>query len=154
MFITVYKYDCIMLSFAYKQLVTFSLLYCRCYDVGDSVKINDVSLTVKSIHLFNTTFIGSSGENYYIANSELVSKNIQNMYRSKNAIVSADVIVSNTTTADQISSLKNVIGLYLKKTKKWSTEFDMKVTSMSLPDNSITLSISLKHQSSWRRGKR
>jgi hypothetical protein len=89
-----------------------------------------------------------------MSNNTLIAASIQNMSRSKNAIVKLEIVLGGATTAEQLSSLRSVVGIHLKKSRKWSTEFDMNITNSNIPENSITITLSLKHLSSWKQGKR
>ena len=117
--------------------------------MGDTVKIGDSILTVKTIHLFNTTFIGSLGENVYMSNSILITTPVQNLHRSKNALINVDIILeTNNNFYEKLNLLNEKIGIYLKKSTVWSTEYDIFIIS-STKEN-LKISFHLKNNLSWK----
>lgn len=127
------------------ESILFITIY-RIFDVGDTVKIGDSILTVKTIQLFNTTFTGSLGESFYISNNLLITTFVQNLHRSRNALVKIEIELENFS--NKLNLLTEKIGLYLKKTGEWSTEYDVFIMSSS-KDN-LKISINLKHNLSWK----
>ena len=130
------------------ESILFITVY-RIFDVGDTVKIGDSILTVKTIHLFNTTFIGSLGENVYMSNSILITTPVQNLHRSKNALINVDIILeTNNNFYEKLNLLNEKIGIYLKKSTVWSTEYDIFIIS-STKEN-LKISFHLKNNLSWK----
>ena len=130
-----------------------SILYITVYrefEVGDRVKIGEAMYIVKKIKLFNTIFIADSGgEIVYISNNVLISLTVQNLSKSTNAIVKIGIKVDNNVTVEKINMLVEKIGVYLKNDKyNWSLEYNIHIESCNV--YSLSLTINLKHNLSWR----
>ena len=130
-----------------------SILYITVYrefEIGDYVKIGGLLYTVKKIKLFNTVFIGESGEVVFISNNILITLVVQNLSKSNNALVSIFLKINKGIDETSLKKIRNEVGLYLKKNKnEWSLEYDVFVSDLKA-DLSFILCINLKNNLSWK----
>ena len=130
-----------------------SILYITVYrefEIGDYVKIGGLLYTVKKIKLFNTVFIGESGEVVFISNNILITLVVQNLSKSNNALVSIFLKINKGIDETSLKKIRNDVGLYLKKNKnEWSLEYDVFVSDLKA-DLSFILCINLKNNLSWK----
>lgn len=94
------------------------VLVTRPYHVGDRVTCSGVfdgqeTLIVRRIDVLNTEFLRFQNKSVLVPNHLLIGQVIENFKRSPPAALKVEVLVSNTTTAAQLESLRLRMNAYL-----------------------------------------
>lgn len=90
------------------------VIFTHPFDVGDKVMIRDDEYVVKELGLWTTTFIGSTNQLTYIANSKLRTEMIVNTRRSPFQSELVRVSVLPSTSREQIKALEAKLLAFLE----------------------------------------
>lgn len=119
------------------------------YDFGDRVVISGEELYVSSVGLLSSTFVGINGRQVFIPTSVLFTEKIHNIRRSGKQAEVVDILISKTTTFNEVLELKDKMNKALtESSKSFTGEFSLR--GFKAEGNNVKVSFAVRHQSNFQ----
>ncbi|EMD37930.1 hypothetical protein CERSUDRAFT_49967 [Gelatoporia subvermispora B] len=120
------------------------------YDVGDRVKVDKETYTVKEIRLLSTIFLDSNSCLVQAPNTVLNGLFVYNIRRSDQMSESFEFDVAYSTTFEQLERLRELMIEFLKVERRdYLPSFDVMVIDMPGQEK-MTLKADIKYKSNWQ----